>query len=196
MLWMGIFVIKLLLRPATSHFVPNLTLGAPIISSVRKHTNAFLDCHLMVSNPSQWVSDFGKAGASMFTFHIESVEQPSQLIQQIHDAGMKAGIAVKPKTPVETVLPFCSSVDMILIMTVEPGFGGQSFMPEVLPKVTKIRQEFPDLDIQVDGGLGPDTIEQAAKAGANVIVAGTSVFKADSPAAVIKLLRDSVNSHN
>ncbi|KAI0226450.1 RIBULOSE-phosphate 3-epimerase [Massospora cicadina] len=114
----------------------------------------------------------------------------------IRDAGMKAGIAVKPKTPVEGVLPFCHLVDMILIMTVEPGFGGQSFMPEVLPKVTKIRQKFPDLDIQVDGGLSPDTIDQAAKAGANVIVAGTSIFKAPSPGDVIQLLRDSVNSYN
>lgn len=178
------------------HFVPNLTLGAPVISSVRKHTDAFLDCHLMVTDPAKWVTDFGKAGASMFTFHIEAVENPAEVIQQIHHAGMKAGIAVKPKTPVEDVLPFCPMVDMILIMTVEPGFGGQSFMPEVLPKVTRIRQAYPELDIEVDGGLSPDTIDQAAKAGANVIVAGTSIFKNPSPGKVIQLLRDSVNAHN
>ncbi|KAJ3323206.1 hypothetical protein HDU76_013696, partial [Blyttiomyces sp. JEL0837] len=112
------------------HFVPNLTLGAPIVKSLRKHTNAFLDCHLMVSNPEFWVDDFAKAGASNYTFHIEATNDPKSLIDRIHKAGMRAGIALKPKTPVESVYSYADMVEMVLIMTVEPGFGGQKFMED------------------------------------------------------------------
>jgi ribulose-phosphate 3-epimerase len=117
---------------------------------------------------------------------------PAETIRQVRAAGMKVGIAVKPKTPVEAVLPYVPLVDMVLVMTVEPGFGGQSFMADMMPKVQLLRERFPTLDIEVDGGLAPDTIEAAARAGANVIVAGSSVFKARDPAATIALLRETV----
>ncbi|KAJ3098878.1 hypothetical protein HDU97_003691 [Phlyctochytrium planicorne] len=177
------------------HFVPNLTLGAPIIDALRKHTTGFLDCHLMVSEPERWVGDFAKAGASMYTFHIEVAKDPLDLIEKIHAAGMKAGIAVKPGTPIESVFGVADKADMVLVMTVEPGFGGQKFMDSCMPKVAALRAKFPNLDIEVDGGLGPDTIDKAAAAGANVIVAGTSIFKSPSPKDTIALLRESVQKN-
>ncbi|KAI8916893.1 Ribulose-phosphate 3-epimerase-like protein [Entophlyctis helioformis] len=176
------------------HFVPNLTLGAPIIKCLRKHTAAFLDCHMMVSNPEQWVDDFAAAGASMYTFHIEATKDASALIDKIHKAGMKAGISIKPKTAVESVLDVASKLDMVLIMTVEPGFGGQKMMPDCLEKVRVLRERFPDLDIEVDGGIDVSNIDQAAKAGANVIVAGTGIFGHKSPSEAILTMRNAVNS--
>ncbi|KAI9597894.1 ribulose-phosphate 3-epimerase [Syncephalis fuscata] len=178
------------------HFVPNLTLGAPIIKSLRKHTDAFLDCHLMVSEPEKWVNDFAKAGASMYTFHVEATEDAASLIKRIKSLGMLAGIALKPATSVDVVLPFAADVDQVLVMTVEPGFGGQLFMPHCMPKVRALREQFPNLDIQVDGGLGLDTIEQATSAGANVIVAGSSIFSAADPKLVIDGLRKSVETYS
>ncbi|KAJ1854096.1 RIBULOSE-phosphate 3-epimerase [Coemansia sp. RSA 1822] len=175
------------------HFVPNLTLGAPIIECLRPHTKGFLDCHLMVSNPEQWVDDFARAGADLFCFHIEATTDASALIDRIHALNMKAGIAIKPKTPVTSVVPLVHKLDQVLVMTVEPGFGGQSFMPECMDKVRELRAQFPDLDIEVDGGLAPENIEVAAQAGANVIVAGSSIFKASSPRDVISLFRKTVN---
>ncbi|KND00848.1 ribulose-phosphate 3-epimerase [Spizellomyces punctatus DAOM BR117] len=174
------------------HFVPNLTMGPPIIKSLRKHTDAFLDCHLMVSNPEKWVHDFAKAGASLYCFHIEATDDASGLIDKIHAAGMKAGLAVKPKTKVDVVFPLVEKLDQVLIMTVEPGFGGQKFMEDCVEKVRILRSKYPELDIEVDGGLGPDTIDKATSAGANVIVAGTAIFGAPSPKDVISILRDSV----
>ncbi|XP_045797189.1 ribulose-phosphate 3-epimerase, cytoplasmic isoform [Trifolium pratense] len=178
------------------HFVPNLTMGAPIIESLRKHTKAYLDCHLMVTNPLDYVEPLGKAGASGFTFHIEtSKDNWKELIQNIKSHGMKPGVAIKPGTSVEEVYPLVESenpVQMVLVMTVEPGFGGQKFMPEMMDKVRKLRQKYPSLDIEVDGGLGPSTIDAAASAGANCIVAGSSVFGAPEPDQVISLLRHSV----
>jgi len=180
------------------HFVPNLTFGHPVVSKLRKNCpDAFLDCHLMVSNPSQWVEEYKKAGADMFTFHIES-NMPEdggvkKLIESIKAAGMKCGISLKPGTPVEEILELCPDLDMVLIMTVEPGFGGQKFMPDMMAKVQKIRELFPEMNIQVDGGLGPKTIDVAAAAGANVIVAGSSVYGSDDPAKAIKTLRESVD---
>ncbi|KAJ1902957.1 RIBULOSE-phosphate 3-epimerase [Coemansia sp. S100] len=175
------------------HFVPNLTLGAPIIKCLRPHTKGFLDCHLMVSHPEQWVDDFASAGADLFCFHIEATEDAATLIDRIHAKGMKAGIAVKPKTPIDVVYPFASNLDQVLVMTVEPGFGGQAFMPECMQKVSDLRSKFPELDIQVDGGLDTENIAVAAKAGANVIVAGSSIFKAKSPGEVISLFRKTVD---
>jgi ribulose-phosphate 3-epimerase len=173
------------------HFVPNLTLGPPIIKSLRSALpHAFLDCHLMVSNPEFWVEPFSKSGCSLFTFHIEATLEPISLIGKIREAGMKVGIAVKPKTNIEIVLPYLSSIDQLLIMTVEPGFGGQAFMPETMIKVEKIRSIAPLLDIEVDGGIGPgETIQSVALAGANVIVAGTSIFSSTSPQDTITNLR-------
>ncbi|CAI0457566.1 unnamed protein product [Linum tenue] len=179
-----------------SHFVPNLTIGAPVIESLRKHTKAYLDCHLMVTNPLDYVEPFGKAGASGFTFHIEAArENWNELIQKIKAKGMKPGVSLKPGTPIEEVYPLVEGenhVDLVLVMTVEPGFGGQKFMPEMMDKVRKLRQKYPSLDIEVDGGLGPSTIDAAASAGANCIVAGSSVFGAPEPAQVISLMRNRV----
>lgn len=174
------------------HFVPNISWGPPVIKSLRPHTRAFFDCHMMVSKPEQWVQDIADAGGDQFTFHLEATADPLALIQQIRDAGMKVGVAVKPGTPVEQVFPLVDKVDMVLVMTVEPGFGGQKFMPDMMPKVEALRAKFPTLDIEVDGGLGPSTIDAAAKAGANMIVAGSSVFKAADPAAAILEMRHSV----
>ncbi|VVA26764.1 PREDICTED: ribulose-phosphate 3-epimerase [Prunus dulcis] len=178
------------------HFVPNLTLGAPVIQSLRKHTEAYLDCHLMVTNPLDYVEPLSKAGASGFTFHVEvSKENWQELVERIKSKGMKPGVALKPGTPIEDVYPLVEGenpVEMVLVMTVEPGFGGQKFMPEMMEKVRTLRERYPSLDIEVDGGLGPSTINTAASAGANCIVAGSSVFGASDPSAVISLLRSSV----
>lgn len=189
------------------HFVPNLTLGPPIIKSLRKHTALYLDCHFMVSNPGQWVKDSAAAGCNMYTFHIEAVlpslaaaQHPAEpvvsLCGQIRDAGMHAGVAVKPGTPVDCLLPYIDAglVDMVLVMTVEPGFGGQKFMPDMMPKVAALRSRYPELNIQVDGGLAPDTIAQAAAAGANVIVAGNAVFGATDRKQAIATLAAAVDS--
>ncbi|CAH2048130.1 unnamed protein product, partial [Thlaspi arvense] len=178
------------------HFVPNLTIGAPVIESLRKHTNAYLDCHLMVTNPMDYVEQMGKAGASGFTFHVEvAKENWQELVSKIKSAGMIPAVALKPGTPVEEIFPLVEGkppVEMVLVMTVEPGFGGQKFMPNMMDKVRALRHKYPTLDIQVDGGLGPSTIDAAAAAGANCIVAGSSVFGAPEPGEVISLLRASV----
>eukprot|EP00933_Yihiella_yeosuensis_P027505 TRINITY_DN21400_c0_g2_i1.p1 TRINITY_DN21400_c0_g2~~TRINITY_DN21400_c0_g2_i1.p1 ORF type:complete len:235 (+),score=62.53 TRINITY_DN21400_c0_g2_i1:132-836(+) len=175
------------------HFVPNLSWGPPVIESLRKHTAAFMDVHLMVSNPEFWVEPMAKAGADSFTFHVEATENPVALIEQIRKASrpMKVGVALKPKTPVEAVESFAHLVDILLVMTVEPGFGGQSFMEDMMPKVKALREKFPTKDVEVDGGLGPSTVDAATAAGANMIVAGSSVFKAEKPEAVIKVLKES-----
>ncbi|KAM0934916.1 putative ribulose-phosphate 3-epimerase [Dioscorea sansibarensis] len=179
------------------HFVPNLTIGAPVIESLRKHTKAYLDCHLMVTNPLDYVEPLAKAGASGFTFHIEvSKDNWRELIQSIKAKGMRPGVSLKPGTPIEEVYPLVEdkiAVEMVLVMTVEPGFGGQKFMPEMMDKVRALRKKYPSLDIEVDGGLGPSTIEMAASAGANCIVAGSSVFGAAEPVKVISLLKKSVD---
>ncbi|KAI8061116.1 ribulose-phosphate 3-epimerase [Gongronella butleri] len=177
------------------HFVPNITFGAPIIQAIRPHTEAYFDCHMMVSNPSQWVDDIAKAGGQMYTFHIEATEDPVALIKQIHAAGMQAGVAIKPNTPAEAVIgPVAEQADMVLVMTVEPGFGGQRFMAQCLPKVEQLRKLYPKLDIEVDGGLAIETIDVSAEAGANVIVAGTGIFKAEDPAQAIATFREKVNN--
>ncbi|KAL7232759.1 hypothetical protein ACSBR2_010716 [Camellia fascicularis] len=151
----------------------------------------------MVTNPLDYVEPFGKAGASGFTFHVEaSKDNWQELIQQIRSKGMKPGVALKPGTPVEDVYPLLDGenpVEMVLVMTVEPGFGGQKFMPKMMDKVHALRKKYPSLDIEVDGGLGPSTIDAAASAGANCIVAGSSVFGASEPAQVISLMRKSVD---
>jgi len=180
------------------HFVPNITFAAPVIACLRKNVpDAFFDCHLMVSKPSQWIADFAKAGSNRYTFHLEAVKTDDLdvpgLCKMIQKHGMQVGIAIKPGTAADTLAPFITLVDMVLVMTVEPGFGGQSFMPNMMPKVLSLRKEYPDLDIQVDGGLGPSTIEAAAKAGANFIVAGSAVFKEkDKAGEVIDKLRTTV----
>ncbi|ELR25341.1 ribulosephosphate 3-epimerase [Acanthamoeba castellanii str. Neff] len=177
------------------HFVPNLTIGPPVIQSLRKHTDMFMDCHLMVSQPEKWVDDFHKAGASSITFHIETVEDPAEFIKKVKSTGMRVGIALKPSTKLETILPYVKDVDMVLVMTVEPGFGGQEFMADQMSKVRELRAQYPTLDIEVDGGLNEKTIDTAAEAGANVIVSGSGVFKAQDKKEAIEVLRRAVNKH-
>ena len=179
------------------HFVPNITWGPPVIKSLRSSLgpDPYFDCHMMVSNPSQWVSPVASAGGNRFTFHFESLSSPSEihsLITQLRASNLSIGIALKPSTPISVLSPYISSLDMVLIMTVEPGFGGQKFMPNMLPKVHSLRCQYPSLDIQVDGGLGPSTILPAARAGANIIVAGSSAFKSDAKKDVIQGLREVV----
>jgi ribulose-phosphate 3-epimerase len=177
------------------HFVPNISIGPCVVEALRKHLpTAFLDVHLMVSEPQKWVADFAKAGASQFTFHIEATssgDAAKALISLIRQHGMQVGVAMKPKTPASSVTALVNAnlVDMVLVMTVEPGFGGQSFMADMMPKVAELRAAYPLLNIQVDGGLGSKTIAAAAKAGANVIVAGTSVFRAGNRKAAVDELR-------
>ncbi|CCK73591.1 ribulose-phosphate 3-epimerase RPE1 NDAI_0G06080 [Naumovozyma dairenensis CBS 421] len=178
------------------HFVPNITLGQPIVASLRgavPREKAFFDCHMMVENPEKWVEDFAKCGADQFTFHYEATKDPLALVKLIKQNGIRAACAIKPGTPVDVLFPLAEHLDMALVMTVEPGFGGQKFMADMMPKVEQLRAKFPQLDIQVDGGLGKETIPQAAKAGANVIVAGTSVFTAKDPEEVISFMKSKVS---
>jgi len=177
------------------HFVPNLTFGHPVVACLRnKVKEAMFDMHMMVARPEQWVEPMAGAGADQFTFHIEATEKPGELCRSIREAGMKVGVGVKPGTNVETVLEWTDQglVDMVLIMTVEPGFGGQKFMADMMPKVKMLRKMYPLLNIQVDGGVGPSTIDTCAQAGANMIVSGTAVVKAENPGEVITKLRESV----
>eukprot|EP00800_Vazella_pourtalesii_P023519 TRINITY_DN955_c0_g1_i1.p1 TRINITY_DN955_c0_g1~~TRINITY_DN955_c0_g1_i1.p1 ORF type:complete len:229 (-),score=53.33 TRINITY_DN955_c0_g1_i1:28-714(-) len=176
------------------HFVPNLTFGAPVVKCLRaKLPNVYFDMHMMVSEPEKWVDDMADAGANSYVFHIEAAKNPVELIKHIRARGMEVGIGVSPDTPLEKALPFVEQVDLILIMTVYPGFGGQSFIQKMMPKVEELRKCYKTLNIEVDGGINKETIEAAAASGANLIVAGTAVVKADDPKAVIELLRTRVN---
>nr|WCZ58436.1 ribulose-phosphate 3-epimerase [Paratrimastix eleionoma] len=179
------------------HFVPNLTIGACVVKSLRKRTPAFIDCHLMVEKPEDYVVPFKSAGANLFTFHFEATDHPIELVQKVKEAGMFCGIAIKPHTPVEALLEhdIPSLVDMVLVMTVEPGFGGQGFMEEMMPKVAFLRSRYPRLLIQVDGGLNVETAEKAAIAGANCIVAGSSIFGSHDKKQFIQDLRDAADLH-
>jgi len=180
------------------HFVPNLSWGPPVIQSLRKHTEAFLDVHLMVSDPEFWIEPMAKAGADSFTFHIEATTDAPAVIAKVRACAtrpMRVGIALKPGTPVDAIDGCAELCDILLVMTVEPGFGGQSFMPEMMAKVEALRTKYPTKDIEVDGGLSPKTIDAASKAGSNMIVAGSSVFKAEKPEDVIATLRKSVEDN-
>ena len=175
-------------------FVPNITFGAPIIKSIRNKTQLVFDVHLMIDEPLKYIEDFAKAGADIITFHIESSSPAAETVEKIIDCGCKAGISVKPNTPVEQVFPLLDRLSMVLVMTVEPGFGGQSFMQSTMPKIEEIRAIRPDIDIEVDGGINAETIKIASKAGANVFVAGSAVFKSESPEKTISLLRENAAS--
>lgn len=178
------------------HFVPNLSFGPPVISSLRKALpDAFIDCHLMTSKPGDWIEPLRKAGASSLTFHLESEGEPKELIRQIRDGGMKVGMVIKPDTPAESLFPYVDLLDLVLIMTVEPGFSGQSFMESMMPKVKTLRDKYPNLLIQVDGGLSPTTIDAAASVGANVIVAASAIFGSPDRKAVIEALRNGVDKY-
>ena len=175
------------------HFVPNISFGAGVIDSIRRHTNMIFDVHLMISDPLRYVDSFIKAGADIVTFHYEAVNNPLAVFKAIKEREIPCGIAISPKTSVEAVLPFVSMADMILVMTVEPGFGGQKFMEHMMPKVTEIRslldKHNPACDLEVDGGVDLTSAVTCVKAGANVLVAGSSVYKAAVPAECIAEMR-------
>jgi len=204
------------------HFVPNITFGAPVVARIRSHVarapapgaRGTFDCHMMIAEPKRWVREFAAAGADLYCFHYEAAfstaadtpsarserrTTPRELVRYIHECGLLAGVAIKPATPADVLFELLDGPhaaerpDMALVMTVEPGFGGQKFMASELPKVRLLRERYPDLNIEVDGGVGPATIDVAAEAGANVIVAGSAVFGAEDPADVIATLREAVN---
>lgn len=176
------------------HFVPNISFGAPVMKCIRKDFDGIFDVHLMISEPLRYLDDFVKGGADMITFHLESDSDPDATIAAIHEKGCKAGISIKPKTPAEAVKPYLDRVDMVLVMTVEPGFGGQKFMTDMMPKVTQIRQWISktgrEIDLQVDGGVNAETAKVCVEAGANVLVAGSYLFSKPDYAVAIKTLVD------
>ena len=176
-----------------NHFVPNLTLGLPIVQSLLKHTSVPLDCHLMIEDPDRWAPGYADAGAQNVTFHAEAAHAPVRLARNLRAAGARAGLALKPATPVEPYADLLPEIDMLLVMTVEPGFGGQPFLDIVLPKVRRARQLVRDGEhavwVQVDGGVDEETIGRCAEAGADVCVAGSAVYNSDDPADVVRRLR-------
>ncbi|MBR5977261.1 MAG: ribulose-phosphate 3-epimerase [Clostridia bacterium] len=177
------------------HFVPNITIGAPVVKSLKKVMNSVADVHLMISDPLKYAEDFAAAGADYITFHVESDSDPVETINRIRELGCRPSISVKPMTPAEVIFPYLGLVDMVLVMTVEPGFGGQSFMADMMPKVKAIREEcerrgLHDMIIEVDGGIDTNTVSVAAKAGANAFVSGSAVFKAPDAEEIIKELKE------
>ena len=177
------------------HFVPNLTIGPPVVRSLRNHTELYLDCHLMIDNPAELLDDFASAGANGCSVHVE-LDGVDSLIAQMRDLGVDVGLAVNPETPFEACEPFLGDIDLLLVMTVHPGFGGQEFMSEVVPKVARAREEIDrrhlSVALQVDGGINEETAPVAAAAGADVFVAGSAIFHDDDPLAAAKRLRASV----
>ncbi len=174
-------------------FVTNITFGPPVIASLRKNSNMLFDVHLMIEKPERYAMRFIEAGADILTFHLEACENPSELIELIRSEGVMAGISIKPNTPVEELYPYLEQCDMVLIMTVEPGYGGQKLIPETLEKVRKIKAEIENrglnVEIQVDGGINAETARKAIDAGASILVAGSAVFGSPNRAAAIEDLR-------
>ena len=177
-------------------FVPNITVGIPVVKSLRKATEAFLDVHLMIDRPQRYVREFCRAGADMVVFHVEAAEPQDILdaIKAVLEEGKKVGLSVKPKTPATVLLPYLDLVDMVLVMTVEPGFGGQKFMADQLPKIQMLREMLlqlnPDCLIEVDGGIDPTTSPLVKEAGATVLVAGSAVFGKENRAEAIEKIRN------
>lgn len=176
------------------HFVPNLTIGAPVVKSLRAATDMHLDVHLMIADPGKFLDDFIAAGSDSITFHIEAVEDPTPLLQKIRAAGRKAGLAIRPNTPASAVTPFAALCDLYVIMTVEPGFGGQSFMPEPLQKITALleagRAVGVEPEIEVDGGIDLTTLPEARAAGATIFVAGSAIFQSGDVPATVQSFRE------
>jgi ribulose-phosphate 3-epimerase len=177
-----------------NHFVPNLTLGLPVVESLRKATGTPLDCHLMIENPDRWAPAYVEAGASSVTFHAEAAAAPVRIAREIRAKGARASMALRPATPIEPYEDLLPELDMLLIMTIEPGFGGQPFLDIMLPKIRRTRALIDrhglDLWLQVDGGVSAETIERCAEAGADNFVAGTAVYGAQDPAAAVRALRE------
>lgn len=180
------------------HFVPNISYGAPIMKSLRKVNKMFFDTHLMISEPLRYAEDFTKAGANRITFHLECDDDPMEVIEKIRSLGVSPAIALKPKTPAEAVFKYIPYVDMVLVMTVEPGFGGQSFMADMMPKVAAVRKYADDngyeISVQVDGGIDKNTVGFAAAAGANNFVAGSALFRQDDYIKAVAELRAAADS--
>jgi ribulose-phosphate 3-epimerase len=176
-----------------NHFVPNLTLGLPVVESLARATTVPMDCHLMIEDPDRWAPAYVEAGARSVTFHVEAATAPVRLARELRSAGARAGMALRPATAVEPYEDLLAELDMLLVMTVEPGFGGQKFLDMCLPKIRRARQLIDkhglDLWLQIDGGVSPETIERCAEAGADVFVAGSAVYQADDPQAMIESLR-------
>lgn len=175
------------------HFVPNLTIGPCVVKSLRPVTNLFFDVHLMISDPLTYAQAFAEAGADSICFHVEAVEEPMRVIEKIRALGKRAAISVKPNTPIEAVFPYLCAVDMVLIMTVEPGFGGQKFMPAMLDKVRAVKKRAAELShsvlVEVDGGIAESTIGDAARSGVDVFVAGSAIYGAPDYAEAVRRLR-------
>ncbi|NYF99569.1 ribulose-phosphate 3-epimerase [Janibacter cremeus] len=182
-----------------AHFVPNLTLGLPIVESLLRVSPIPIDCHLMIEDPDHWAPPYAEAGAKSVTFHIEAAKDPVTLARDIRAQGARASMAIKPGTPFAPYEELLTEVDMVLVMTVEPGFGGQSFMADQMPKVTQVREAVQkhggDIWIQVDGGVSAKTIEQCAEAGADVFVAGSAVYGAHEAASAVDELRELALRH-
>jgi ribulose-phosphate 3-epimerase len=180
------------------HFVPNLTIGPPVVASLRRHSPMFFDCHLMMTDPGKYLRDFADAGADGCTVHVEIGDTPA-LIAQMRDLGLRAGLALNPDTPFDAVAPFLDRVDLVLCMTVFPGFGGQEFMAEVLDKVRLVRRAVATgslpVDIEVDGGIDVVTAPQASAAGANVFVAGSAIFGHERPWEAADQIRAAILEH-
>ena len=176
-----------------NHFVPNLTLGLPVVESIRKVTDQLLDIHLMIEDPDRWAPAYAEAGAESVTFHVESTKAPIRLARELRNQGARASMALKPATPIEPYEALLPELDMVLIMTVEPGFGGQKFLDLCLPKIRRARELMRkhglETWLQVDGGVSLETIERCAEAGADVFVAGSAVYSADDPDAMVAELR-------
>lgn len=176
------------------HFVPNISFGIPVVEAARKVTDAVLDVHLMISSPERYVEDFARAGADILTFHYEATNQPDKLIEKIHSLGKLAGISIKPATPSFVLEPYISSADLLLIMTVEPGFGGQKLIQSCIDKVREVKNMCKTFgcypEIEVDGGITTDNVGLLISNGANVIVAGSSVFKSNDVPGTVKLLKN------
>ncbi|MFD8913868.1 ribulose-phosphate 3-epimerase [Streptomyces sp. NPDC059575] len=176
-----------------NHFVPNLTLGTPVVESLARATDIPLDCHLMIEDPDRWAPQYVEAGASSVTFHVEAARAPIRLAREIRAKGARASMALKPATPIESYEDILPELDMLLIMTVEPGFGGQAFLDVTLPKIRRTRELIAkhglQMWLQVDGGVSAETIERCAEAGADVFVAGSAVYGAADPAEAVRALR-------
>ena len=178
------------------HFVPNISFGIPIVASIRPNTRLVLDVHLMLSDPKKYIPAFAKAGADIITFHIEAKSDPGETISEIHRLGKKAGLSLKPGTPAEAVYPYLKDVEMVLVMTVEPGFGGQKFRMDTMEKLSDLSQRCQRMgyptDFEVDGGITADTAPVAVRNGANVLVAGSAVFRQPDYTAALESLRGNV----
>jgi ribulose-phosphate 3-epimerase len=176
------------------HFVPNLTIGLPVVEALLRYATLPVDCHLMIEDPERWAPGYAEAGAASVTFHVEAARAPVRTARAIRSAGARGGLALKPGTPLEGYADLLAEFDMLLLMTVEPGFGGQAFLDLVLPKIRRARQLIAgrelDVWLQVDGGVGPETIERCAEAGADVFVAGSAVYGAGDPGKAVQGLRE------